>query len=93
MNSNQAIFLLDCPKDDLIAGRGLALAAPDDVVALQPVPKVSSVQLVEDRPQVEKAALLDEGKLPLEGSFAMESFRLRVGHGGRYSADLEAAKD
>jgi hypothetical protein len=60
MDSNQSIFLLDCSEDNLIARTCLPFAAPDDVVGLQPVAKVPGVELVEDRAQIEKAALLNE---------------------------------
>lgn len=80
MNPDDAIFFMDRPENNLITRPGLALAPPDEAIAFEPVAKVASVQLVEDRAEIEEPPLLLKGELPLHGQARGRDFTFAGGH-------------
>src|ERR1700730_10140306 len=74
MNPDHAVFFLNRSENKMIFGPVFSPAAPFHLVVAQPAAKVTSVELIENRAQVEVFSFLAQIKLSLHRQRAIRDF-------------------
>lgn len=65
MDPDHPVFLLNRSKHDIVLWPLPTFPPPHDAIPAQLIREILRIQLLENRPQIEKLALLSERKLPL----------------------------
>jgi hypothetical protein len=78
IDSNNAILLLNCAKDEIFLGTMLSPAPPHHFVTTKTPPKVSFVQVLKHRAQVEMRPFVKQIQLPLHRQFRMRELSFRL---------------
>jgi hypothetical protein len=78
IDSNDAILFLDCAKDEILLWAMLSPATPHDFVTAEAPAKVTLVQVVKHRAQIEMCPLVKQIQLPLHRQFRMRELSFRL---------------
>jgi hypothetical protein len=66
VNSDNAVFFLDRPKDKIFFRRQSSASAPSNGVSFEGIIEILGVQLIENRFEIEVLALVKKLELPLK---------------------------
>src|SRR5262249_9647334 len=77
VNANHAVFFLNCSKNKMIFWPMFSSTAPFHFVVAQPAVKITSIELIENRTQIEMFSFLSEIELPLHRQPAIRDFPFR----------------
>src|SRR5438270_10211243 len=85
MNPDGPVLFLDRSENEIVFRRELSSLAPRDLVAAQPIAKISRVQPPEDFLKVEVFSLVLKWELPLQRKLRTGNFALCFSHdAGRF---------